>query len=48
MATQVTTAPGARFIDPNVLARLGSIELAARFVVEGFINGLHKFIANFN
>ena len=42
MATQVTTAPGARFIDPNVLARLGSIELAARFVVEGFINGLHK------
>ena len=42
MVTQVTTAPGARFIDPNVLARLGSIELAARFVVEGFINGLHK------
>ncbi len=42
MATQATTSPGARFIDPNVLARLGSIELAARFVVEGFINGLHK------
>ena len=42
MATQATISPGARFIDPNVLARLGSIELAARFVVEGFINGLHK------
>ena len=26
----------------QVLARVGSLELAARFVVEGFINGLHK------
>ena len=43
MATHAPAAsPGARFIDPKVLARVGSLELAARFVVEGFINGLHK------
>ena len=42
MTTVATTSPGARFIDPKVLARVGSLELAARFVVEGFINGLHK------
>ena len=34
--------PGARFVDPAVLARLGSLELLARTVVDGFINGLHK------
>jgi uncharacterized protein (DUF58 family) len=34
--------PGARFVDPTVLARLGSLELLARTVVDGFINGLHK------
>ena len=42
MATVPSTSPGARFIDPKLLARVGSLELAARFVVEGFINGLHK------
>lgn len=42
MTTVPATSPGARFIDPKVLARVGSLELAARFVVEGFINGLHK------
>ena len=42
MATADSTSPGARFVDPKVLARVGSLELAARFVVEGFINGLHK------
>lgn len=42
MSTVATSSPGARFIDPKVLARVGSLELAARFVVEGFINGLHK------
>ena len=36
------TVPGARFVDPKVLARLGSLELLARTVVDGFINGLHK------
>jgi uncharacterized protein (DUF58 family) len=36
-------APGpARFLDPEVLARIGSLELLARAVVEGFIAGLHR------
>jgi uncharacterized protein (DUF58 family) len=30
------------FLDPTVLARIGNLELLARTVVEGFINGLHK------
>src|SRR6185436_9399756 len=34
--------PGARFVDPKVLARIGNLELLARNVVEGFINGLHR------
>jgi uncharacterized protein (DUF58 family) len=34
--------PGARFIDPTVLARIGNLEMIARFVVEGFISGLHR------
>jgi len=42
MSTAATVSPGARFIDPKVLVRIGSLELLARFVVEGFINGLHK------
>ena len=33
---------GARFVDPQVLARIGSLDLLARTVVDGFINGLHK------
>ncbi len=32
---------GATFLDPVVLARIGSLELIARTVVEGFLNGLH-------
>ena len=35
-------APGARFIDPNVLSRIRNLELLAKSVVEGFINGLHR------
>src|SRR2546426_10079552 len=36
-------APGpARFLDPEVLARIGSLELLARAVVEGFMSGLHR------
>jgi uncharacterized protein (DUF58 family) len=39
-------APGAsrdlRFLDPAVLARLGTMELKARTVVEGFLAGLHR------
>jgi len=34
--------PGARFVDPNVLARIGNLELLAKTVVDGFINGLHR------
>jgi uncharacterized protein (DUF58 family) len=34
--------PGARFVDPAVLARIGNLELVARTVVDGFINGLHR------
>lgn len=35
-------APGLRHIDPAVIARLGSLELRARAIVEGFISGLHR------
>ncbi len=34
--------PGVRFIDPEALARVGNLELVARWVVEGFISGLHR------
>lgn len=34
--------PGARFVDPSALARIGTLELLARTVVDGFINGLHR------
>ena len=39
---QHTTVPGSRFVDPKVLSRVGNLELLARHVVEGFINGLHR------
>jgi uncharacterized protein (DUF58 family) len=39
---QHTNMPGARFVDPKVLGRIGNLELLARTVVEGFINGLHR------
>jgi uncharacterized protein (DUF58 family) len=31
-----------RFLDPHVLARIDNLELLARSVVNGFINGLHR------
>ncbi len=38
-----TTVPQtSRFIDPRALARIESLELIARTVVEGFISGLHR------
>jgi uncharacterized protein (DUF58 family) len=37
-----TSIPGARFVDPKVLSRIGSLDLIARNVVDGFINGLHR------
>jgi uncharacterized protein (DUF58 family) len=43
MSSSSTPAiPGARFVDPKVLARIGNLELVARSVVDGFINGLHR------
>src|SRR4051812_47455370 len=42
-SSATTHAPGpARFLDPEVLARIGSLELLARAVVEGFMSGLHR------
>jgi uncharacterized protein (DUF58 family) len=32
----------ARYLDPAVLARLGTLDLKARTVVEGFLSGLHR------
>ncbi|HSG49678.1 MAG TPA: DUF58 domain-containing protein [Longimicrobiales bacterium] len=34
--------PGAQFLDPQVLARIDNLELLARTVVHGFLNGLHR------
>jgi uncharacterized protein (DUF58 family) len=34
--------PGARFVDPTILARIGNLELLAKTVVDGFINGMHR------
>jgi uncharacterized protein (DUF58 family) len=34
--------PTNSYLDPSVLARIGNLELLARTVVEGFINGLHR------
>ena len=36
------TARDRQFLDPAVVARLGTLELKARAVVEGFISGLHR------
>lgn len=37
-----SSARSARFLDPAVLARIGSLELLARTVVDGFLTGLHR------
>lgn len=37
-----TAARDLRFLDPAVIARLGTMELKARTVVEGFLSGLHR------
>jgi uncharacterized protein (DUF58 family) len=36
------SVPGAGFVDPKVLSRIDNLELVARMVVDGFINGLHR------
>jgi uncharacterized protein (DUF58 family) len=40
--TAVAPQQPTSFLDPSVLARIGNLELLAKVVVEGFINGLHK------
>ena len=39
---QQSSSVGRTFLDPTTLARIGNLELIAKFVVEGFISGLHK------
>ncbi|HEU4794796.1 MAG TPA: DUF58 domain-containing protein [Pyrinomonadaceae bacterium] len=39
---QTPATTPARFLDPELLARIGSLELLARAVVEGFMSGLHR------
>jgi uncharacterized protein (DUF58 family) len=39
---QPTVPQSMRFIDPQALTRIASLELIARTVVEGFISGLHR------
>ncbi len=31
-----------QYLDPRVVARLGTLELKARTIVEGFLSGLHR------
>lgn len=35
-------SPELRYLDPTIIARIGSMELKARTVVEGFLAGLHR------
>jgi uncharacterized protein (DUF58 family) len=42
MTATATITPNTSFLDPAVLARIGNLELLARTVVEGFIQGLHR------
>lgn len=40
--TAAPVTPATSYLDPSVLARIGNLELLAKVVVEGFINGLHR------
>src|SRR5512142_948387 len=40
--TMGTNARERQFLDPAVVARLGTLELRARTIVEGFLSGLHR------
>ena len=42
MTPLINSSTGNRFLAPEVLARVTSLELIARAVVEGFISGLHR------
>lgn len=37
-----TASSSARFLDPAVLTRISNLDLLARTVVDGFLNGIHK------
>ena len=37
-----TAGAGTQFLDPDVLGRIGNLELLARTVVDGFLTGLHR------
>ena len=41
-ASEHNAMAGARFVDPKVLMRIGNLEMLAKTVVDGFINGLHR------
>ena len=38
----MSTQPMRTFLDPSVVARLGTLELKAKAIVEGFLSGLHR------
>src|SRR5438132_6701990 len=42
MSTHVERTPANRYIDPKVLLKIQNLELTARTVVEGFVQGLHR------
>jgi uncharacterized protein (DUF58 family) len=42
LITTRSDVPASRFLAPEVLARIGTLELLARTVVEGFVSGLHR------
>src|SRR5437773_2198322 len=42
LAQGLTGSDPQRYLDPQILARVGFSPLLARVVVEGFLNGLHK------
>src|SRR5689334_13863802 len=42
MSTPVAETSVNRFIDPKVLMKIQNLELVARTVVEGFVQGLHR------
>ena len=42
MSTPIVDRPNNRFIDPKVLMKIQNLELTARTVVEGFVQGLHR------
>ncbi len=42
MTQGTTRSPELSYLDPEVIARLGSMELRAKTIVEGFLSGLHR------